>query len=227
MIRQLSCLLLATVCVAASISHAATESAAPGVRALLLVPGGPVVKLHPLSGKIVGDAVQVGARGLSDPFRPATREFSLAVPDSKQETGHRVVANVPLPAEGGDFIILLEPARSMFKVHVVNARESRFGSDSVLFFNATETTLGAALGQSKVFIKPRMVVFAKPPRKGGKPFYQVTLYQPDDGRARPFVNTRWPHRNGSRCYVFLYRGQNGRLSYQAVDEVLPAVASTD
>lgn len=227
MIRQLSGLLLASVCLAASIAHAATESAAPGVRALLLAPGGPVIKLHPMSGKAVGDTVQIGARGLSDAFKPAAREFSLAIPDSKKESGYRSVAKVTLPAEGRDFIILLEPAGATLKVHVVNARESRFGSDCVLFFNATETVLGAALGDNKTLIKPRMAVFAKAPRRGEKPFYQVTFYQPDDGGARPFVNTRWPHRDGSRCYVFIFRSQSGRLTYQAVDEVLPAVASTD
>jgi hypothetical protein len=96
-----------------------------------------------------------------------------------------------------------------------------------LFFNATEIILGAALGDNKVLIKPRMAVFAKAPQKGGKSFYQVTFYQPDNGKARPFVNTRWPHRDGSRCYVFLYRGQSGRLTYQAVDEGLTAVASAE
>jgi hypothetical protein len=225
MFRLISNFLLVAACFAGSLS-AATESKTVGVRALLLVPAGPVVKLHPLSGGVAGDAVQIGARGLSDPFKPSTREFSLAVPDAKQESGFRAVANVSLPAEGKDFIILLEPAKDSYKVHVVNGRESRFSADSVLFFNASDITLGATLGASKVLIKPRVAVFAKAPPRGEKPYYQVTFYEPDDGKARPFANTRWSHQEGSRCYVFFYRSSAaGHLTYQAVDEDLRPVAS--
>ena len=224
MFRLLSTLLRVTACFAGSLT-AATESNTTGVRALLLVPGGPVVKLLLLSGSVAGDAVQIGARGLSDPFKPGTREFSLAVPDAKQESGFRAVANVVLPAEGKDFIILLEPAGATYKVHLVNGGESRFGADSILFFNASEVTLGATLGETKVLIKPRMAVFAKAPPRGEKPYYQVTFYEPDKGKARPFADTRWPHRDKGRCYIFFYRSQTGRLIYQAVDEELTPMAS--
>jgi hypothetical protein len=97
----------------------------------------------------------------------------------------------------------------------------------VLFFNATETILGAALGANKVLIKPRVAVFAKAPPRGERPFYQVTFYQPDNSKARPFANTRWPHRDASRCYVFFYRSETGRLAYQAVDESLTPVAAAE
>lgn len=227
MFRHLFRFLLVVVCLAGDLS-AAAEPGSTGVRALLLVPGGPVVKLHPLSGAVAGEGVQVGARGLSDSFRIATREFSLAVPDAKQESGYRGVAKVTLPAEGKDFIILLEPAGATYKVHVVNSRESRFGADCVLFFNATEITLGGTLGTNKVLFKPREAVFGKPPPRGEKPYYQITFYQPDEDKARPFANTRWPHRDGSRCYVFFYRNPStGRLTYQAVDEELAPVAATE
>lgn len=206
---------------------AGDEPTAPAVRALLLVPGGPVVKLHPASGEKVGDAVEIGARGLSESFKPPAREFSLAMPDAKQESGFRPVGKVTLPEQGKDFIILLEPGKGVFKVHVVSGEEPRFGADCVLFFNASDTTLGAGLGGSKVLIKPRVAVFAKPPPRGDKPFYQVTFYQPENSRARPFANTRWPHRDASRCYVFLYRSENGRLTYQAVDESLVPVSAPD
>ena len=226
MLRLSINLLVLAACLAGPLS-AAEEPSGANVRALLLVPGGPVVKLQPISGETVGGVVQIGARGLSDPFKTATREFSLAVPDPKEESGFRALAKISLPAAGKDFIILLEPAGATYKVHVVNGREPRFSADCVLFFNATEITLGATLGKNKVLIKPRVAVFAKAPARGEKSYYQVTFYQPDDGKARPFANTRWPHRDGSRCYVFFYRSQNGRLTYQAVDEGLTPVASAE
>ena len=226
MLRLSINLLVLAACLAGPLS-AAEEPSGANVRALLLVPGGPVVKLQPISGETVGGVVQIGAPGLSDPFKTATREFSLAVPDPKEESGFRALAKISLPAAGKDFIILLEPAGATYKVHVVNGREPRFSADCVLFFNATEITLGATLGKNKVLIKPRVAVFAKAPARGEKSYYQVTFYQPDDGKARPFANTRWPHRDGSRCYVFFYRSQNGRLTYQAVDEGLTPVASAE
>lgn len=173
-----------------------------------------------MSGEKVGEAVQIGARGLSESFRPAAREFALATPDARQESGYRAVGKVSLPEQGKEFILLLEPAKEMFKVHVVHGRESRFGADCVLFFNASDTMLGASLGSSKIRINPREPVFAKAPTRGDKPFYQVTFYEPDNSKARPFANTRWPHRDAGRCYVFFYRSETGRLTYQAVDEGL-------
>ena len=227
MFRPLFRFMLIAACLVGCLS-AATEPGPAGVRALLLVPGGPVVTLYPMSGAVVDAAVQIGARGLSEPFKPSSREFALATPDTKQESGYRAVAKITLPAEGKDFIILLEPARATYKVHVVHSKEARFGVDAVLFFNAAEITLGATLGATKVLINPRVAVFAKAPPRGEKPFYQVTFYQPDDGKARVFTNTRWPHRNASRCYVFFYRNSStGRLTYQAVDEELTPVATTE
>ena len=226
MFRHLFNFLLVAACFAGSLT-AATEPKPAGVRALLLVPGGPIVKLHPLSGGVAGDAVQIGARGLSDPFKPSTREFSLAVPDAKQESGFRAVANVVLPAEGRDFILLLEPAGATYKVHLVNGAESRFGADSTLFFNASEAPVVAVLGSEKTLIKPRMAVFAKAPSRGEKAYYQATLYQSDNGKARPFFSSRWPHRDNVRCYAFIYRNEAGHLTYQAVDERMMPVAPAE
>ncbi|MGA0845538.1 MAG: hypothetical protein ACO3RV_03285, partial [Luteolibacter sp.] len=176
------------------------------VRALLLVPGGLIVKLHPMSGETVGDAIEIGARGLSAPLKPDTRNFSLVSVDANQESGYRKVAKVNLPERGNEFIILLEPDGATFKVHVVNSREPRFKEDCLLFFNAADITLAATLGPNKVLIKPRLPTIAKPPSRGEKPYYQVTMYQPDHGSARPYEKTLWTHRDISRCYIFLYRG---------------------
>ena len=226
MIRLLLTLSAAFTCFAASFSFG-EESARPGVRALLLVPGGPVIKIHPMVGETVAPAVQIGARGLSESFRPPAREFSLAVSDTSQESGYRAVGNVSLPDHGKDFILLLEPVKKTFKAHVIHARESRFSEGGLLFFNASDTVLGASLGATKVLIQQRVAVFAKAPARGEKPYYQVTFYQPDDDKTRPFTNTRWPHRNSSRCYVFFYRSETGRLTYQAVDEYLAPALSLE
>jgi hypothetical protein len=209
-------------------STLAQETGGLSVRAMLLVPGGAVTNLHPLVGDKAGDAVQVGARGLSQPFSPAARGFALAVPSAQEASGYRAVATVALPAKGRDFIVLLEPAGQTYQVHVVNRREARFGADCVLFFNTAGTVLGATLGSQKVLIKPRQMVFAKAPERGEKPYYQVTFYHPDGGKSRIFGNSRWPHRDHGRTYVFLYRSQPAnRLTFEAVDEGLEPETKTE
>lgn len=196
----------------------AQESSGPGVQALLLVPGGPVVSLHPMGGKTVGNAVSIGARGLSESFNAPGRHFSWCISDKNVESGYRAVGEVQLPEQGNDFIILLEPVNKMFKSHVIASREARFGADGLLFFNASDAVIGAALGSVRVKIPPRIAVFGRAPAKSEKPFYQVTFYYQNEGDVRPFYDTRWPHREQSRCYVFFYRSDNGRITYQSVDE---------
>lgn len=198
----------------------AQESAGPGVQALLLVPGGPVVNLHPMGGKTVGNAVSIGARGLSESFNAPGRHFSWCISDKNVESGYRAVGEVQLPEQGNDFIILLEPVNKMFKSHVIASREARFGADGLLFFNASDAVIGAALGNVRIRIPPRVAVFGKAPVRTEKPFYQVTFYYQQDADVRPFYDTRWPHRDDGRCYVFFYRSESGRITYQSVDEKL-------
>jgi hypothetical protein len=213
------CLLPVLTGLFVAVSHA-QETPKIGVRALLLTPGGPTVTLHPMIEGKVSDPVTIGARSLSDSFGAPARQFALALPDQSVEIGFRSVGEVTLPAQGKDFILLLEPTAEKFKAHVIASREPRFVADSTLFFNASETPVMAVLGSDKTLIKPRVAVFAEAPARGEKPFYQVTLYQPDGNKVRPFFSSRWPHRDDVRCYAFIYRNEAGRLTYQAVSEHL-------
>lgn len=208
----------------------AQSSESPGVkvRALLLVPGGPTIDLYAIAaetGKETGP-ILVGARGISDPLDPGARVFSFAMADPSTESGRRPVATISLPAIGNDFIILLEPAGNQFKPHLVSGQAPRFGNSSTMFFNATDHSIGASLGESRILIPPRKPVVAEAPPRGEQPWYQVAFYEPqEDGSPRVFSNTRWPYRNASRSYVFFYRSEpSGRISYQAVDETLQPAA---
>jgi len=199
------------------------DGPALAIRALLLVPGGPTMELYTLTAESrkVSGPVLVGARGLSDPLAPGARNFAFAIPDKTKEEGYRSVASVVLPANGSDFIILLEPAGQTLKPHVVSGRAPRFGNDSTLFFNVTDVPIGVTLGKDKVLVPPRKPIIAEAPRRGESPWYQVTFYEPKDGQPAMIANTRWPHRNASRTYLFFYRSESsGRINYQAVDETV-------
>lgn len=224
-IRALSVVLFAAVLTENRAT--AAEPGGPSVRALMLTPSGAFADFHPLSGEKVGKAVLIGASGLSDTFKPGTRAFSLAVPDATKDSGYRAVANVLLPEEGKHFIILLEPTGDTYKVHVVNGKEARFGADGLLLFNSTKSTIGAILGSEKIIIKPRVPVFAKPPQRDVKPYYQVAFYKQHEDGARLFANTRWPYRDSSRCYVFFYQNTAEYITYQAVDEELTPESPTE
>lgn len=199
------------------------DKPALAIRALLLAPGGPTMNLFTLttdSRKLSGP-VLVGARGLSESLAPGARSFAFAIPDKTKEGEYRPVASVVLPDTGSDFIILLEPAGQTLKPHIISAASPRFGNDSTLFFNATDAPIGAELGTSKVLVPPRKPVIAEAPPRGEAPWYQVTFYEPKDGQAAMIANTRWPHRNASRGYLFFYRlAPSGRITYQAVDETI-------
>ncbi len=171
--------------------------------------------------KKLSGPVLVGARGLSEPLAPGARSFAFAIPDKSKEDGYRPVASIVLPETGSDFIILLEPAGQTFKPHVVSSKIPGFGNDSTLFFNATDVPLGVILGSNKVLVPPRKPVIAEAPQRGEVPWYQVTFYEPKDGQPAMIANTRWPHRNASRNYLFFYRSEpSGRISFQAVDETI-------
>ncbi len=117
--------------------------------------------------------------------------------------------------------MLLEPAGEKLKAHIVSENAPRFGNNSTMFFNASGLPIGVTLGENRTVVPPRKPVVIEAPPKGERPWFQVTFYEADDGQPRMFANTRWPHRNASRSYLFFYRAEkSGRISYQAVDESL-------
>lgn len=195
----------------------------PSVRALLLVPAGPNTQLCSVTEAKTSEPFNVGALGLSTAFYPGARSFSLGVPDKNPEKGVKNVGTVTLPESGKDFILLLEPKGEIFQPYVVDAKDPKFGAGAVMFFNASDVSIGATLGSEKSVIKPRTVTLADAPLRKDLPYYQVSFYQAEGTSARLFGNTRWPHRSESRVLVFFFKGANGRIAYQAVDDSLVTV----
>jgi hypothetical protein len=219
---------------AASLLNAQDKSAAgPRVRALLLTPGGANIHLHTLAMKADGSPAEargphlIGARGLSDPISPGASTFSFAIPSKTEKSGFRSVAAVVLPPGSGDVIVLLEPAEGRFSPHLVRDSEPRFRGNSLLFFNATDVAIGASLGGEKFLIPPRKPTIASVPRMGDRPWYQVAFYEPQpQNQSRIITNTRWPHRESARSYIFFYRnGSSQRICHHSVDEILISSAA--
>jgi hypothetical protein len=219
---------------AASLLNAQDKSAADTrVRALLLTPGGANIRLHTLAMKADGSPAEakgpflIGARGLSDPISPGASTFSFAIPSKTDQSGFRSVATVVLPPDSGDVIVLLEPAGEIFNPHLIRGSEPRFRGNSLLFFNATDVAIGANLGGEKFLIPPRKPTITSVPRQGDRPWYQVAFYEPlPQNQVNIITNTRWPHRESSRSYIFFYRkGSSQRICHHSVDENLISSAA--
>lgn len=199
------------------------KESGPSVRVMLLVPGGPNLELISIAGEKMSEPFNVGARGLSSEFFPKSLVFNLAIRDSKAEKGVRSVASVTLPETSKHFIVLLEPKdASAFKVHVVDSKQPSFGADSLLFFNAADTPVAAAMDEKKILLKPREItIVPAPPSKGDLPYFHVALYRPEGSGTRAFASSRWPHRKDARVYVFIYRiPETDRYTFQSVSESL-------
>ncbi len=194
------------------------------IKALILSPGEREMNISILAPetKVVSKSVVIGNLGLSDPVMVADRKLSIVIQDKAKETGYRSIGDISLPATGSEFIVLLEPADGKFTTHVVSGKLPGFGRGDTLFFNATDMSLGATLGEKKIIIPPRKPVAGGPPAEGSQSWYQVTFYQPvEGGGSRKFGDTRWSYRDHARAYVFFYPdGPFNGVSYHVVDEML-------
>ncbi|MBC7979720.1 MAG: hypothetical protein H7Y36_04060, partial [Armatimonadetes bacterium] len=157
MLKTFSAVVSVICLLCGSLNAQGSKTSEPKVRALLLAPGGPTMDLFTLdikTGKVSGPGL-VGARGISDPFTPGALAFSFAIEDKSKENGYRPVADVTLPPEGKDFIVLLEPNGETFKTHLVRGKAPRFGNSATMFFIATDVPIGVTLGDNKVVVLPR------------------------------------------------------------------------
>lgn len=200
-----------------------TDLKGPAVRALLLVSGSPNMELVTIAGERISAPFNVGASGLSQRFHPGASEFHLGVKDDGEETGYRRVGKATLAPGGRDHILLLEPVEGrMFGIHAISGAATDFGADSTLFFNASDVSVGAMLGNVKKVLAPgRIEIVPAPQVKGDVPFFQVEMYHASGSTSRMFASSRWLHRSDGRNYAFVYRDTaTGRFSYKIFSETI-------
>jgi len=162
----------------------------------------------------------VGSRGLSQPFEAPSNRFILVIKDEGQENGYHPVARVTLEGTHSQYTLLLLPKGNELKTFAVNSDSKAFNTESVLFFNTADTPLAVKMDDKVTVIQPLIPTQVSVPEQMEKPCYQVSLFEPtDDGKAKIFSNTRWPHQSTSRTYIFLFRNSNNdRIRYKAIDE---------
>lgn len=197
------------------------SEAGPSVSMLLLAPHGPVAELHSIVGDRIKGPVRVHSARVSEPLFPGARAFSLAIADATSAQGFKAVATVTLPQSGKDFIALLQPEGERYNVMLIDKDSPGFRQDSIALYNAADAPIGFSAGGKRVLINPKKLAVVQPPPREEKPYYQLQLYEIRENEPKILTNTRWPHRNRSRLYLFFYRNETtGRIVWQAVDEII-------
>lgn len=223
--RKATCLLGAVACLLGAGRVAAQEaggksSEAVEVRLLAveLLDGGETLVLR--SGEVTTEAVEVPTHGLSDPLRVPARRLAIATPGDVETPG-RGLGEATLPDNGRRFLLLLIPSKERYLCRVVALDDPAFRPGHVCFLNVSAVPVGGRLGSGEFVAQPGKPQLVAPPRRQDLPYYQMSLFYQQGEESRALADTRWPHDERCRSYVFIYPNpRSGRLTYRAVDEEL-------
>ena len=165
--------------------------------------------------------IELPTHGLSDPLQAPGRAFEITTPTTSDQAG-RTLSKVALPEAGKRFLLLLVPSKQTYVCHVVRLDDPGFKAGNVCFLNVSQIPVAGSLGPRKFVAKSGKPEIVAAPQKGELPYYQVQFYYKQGEQTRALADTRWPHDDRSRAYVFFFTNpKTGRLTYRAVDEDLP------
>jgi hypothetical protein len=163
--------------------------------------------------------ITLTTHGLGSYVSVSQRELILGMMPSEEDQPVTPLAKVQLPDQGRDFLLLLIPNKSGYDCRAVRLDGSRFGSGDTLFYNAGNIPVGGVIGKKKFVVTPRRLKIINAPPVNKEPYYQVSFYTKIQEKVRIFSDTRWPHDDRSRSYVFFYvNPRTQRVTYRAVDE---------
>ena len=187
--------------------------------AIGLVDGAEELQIRSGEGEI-SPPIEVTTHGFSKPARVTARDLSLTLP-SVDGQKVKIISRATLPESGRRFLLLLTPSKGRYASRVVQLDNPDFKADRVCFFNASPIQVAGSLGSRKFLAKPGTPVIAAAPDQKDLPFYQVKFFYKHEGEVRHFADTRWPHDDRGRSYVFFFtHPKTKRISYRAVDEYL-------
>lgn len=146
-----------------------------------------------------------------------SREFSIGVTDGDE---FRSLGNVKLPETGRDFILVLAPTKSGYRVFPVRTDDPEFRGNDTYVFNFSTRRLGIALGTAKQAVQPLENARLRPAFPSGATYYRVLFAYESDGNYIPFNNSRWPVNSNTKALVFVYEEPSSqRLVYRSVTEL--------
>ena len=172
------------------------------------------------SGEDVRGPGTLHTHGFGDPVHVTARALGITTPPIDGKPG-RVLGKVTLPSAGRRFLLLLVPAKDTYLCRAVRLDDPAFKAGHVCFFNVSRAQVAGTLGSRRFVTERGAPVIVPPPRRTDLPYYQVNFYYKRGDQTRPLADTRWPHDDRSRSYVFFYQNpKTGRVTYRAVDEII-------
>ena len=154
---------------------------------------------------------------LSDPQDAPGRVFSI-VPQGKTAS----LANVTLPEDGKDFIVMLVPAAKGYQPVVMASNDPNFKPGDVYFYNHANKPVLGYVGSAKFTLSPGKGKTLRPTGARAEGFYDVGFGVKEKEGNRALSTTRWPVEKQIRSYVFFFvNPSTKRLDFRAVDEFVP------
>lgn len=167
--------------------------------------------------EIRSPAFELPINNLSDHQDAPARAFKI-VPEGKNTS----IANVILPEDGKNFIVMLVPASIGYQAIVMTESDPNFRPGDVYFYNhATKPVLGY-VGTAKFTLAPGKGKTLRPKGAREEGFYDVGFGVKEKDGNRALSTTRWPVEEQIRSYVFFFvNPSTKRLDFRAVDEFVP------
>lgn len=180
--------------------------------------------------KALYEVTLVGDEKVFSQFAVPTTNFSEAI----EVTGRRlqlktsaqgqVCADIVLPGEGKDYVVLLVPKTSTeFTAAVIDVVSASFRAGDFYLHNDLQVPLLAKIGKTKAIVKAGEGQVVEPTGAKEERYYNVALGVREK-KDRVISQSRWPVSKVIRTYVFFYQDPKTKeIDYRAVDEFVPQV----
>ena len=168
------------------------------------------------------DPFDLPMNNLSRPQTPPARIFSVGAVESNES-----IATVTLPEEGSSFVVLLlTAADGGYSPLVMPFDNPNFRGGDIYFYNNANKTVLGRLGETTFSLTPGKGTVVTPRGSSNQRYYHVMLGVQEAEENRVIKSMKWPSSETVRNYVFFYVDpKRNRITYRAVDEFMPQVAS--
>lgn len=175
-------------------------------------------QVYLLSGDVKSPAFDLPMNNVSDAIAVTQRAFSL-----KSVNKDLSLCAIELPEAGKEFIIVLSPTKgASYRSVIVRTDDPSFRRGDVFFLNLTTHTVLGKLGTRALILESGKSAITRPDGPKEKGYYDIAFATRQETEDRIFSSSRWPIDDQIRSYLFFLQEQNGRITYRAVDEFIPA-----
>ena len=171
-----------------------------------------------LTGETRGDPFELPSDFLSNPVVVPERAMVL-----KTTNKEIPLCSITLPETGKSFaVILVANKPAGYKPIVVRTDDPAFKSGDVFFINRSDKLIVAKLGTTPLALKPGTTAKSRPDGAVDNTYYNIIFATREASGDKLLSSSRWPIDNLQRSYVIFFTSANGKTSFRAIDEYLPA-----